>query len=160
MAKFNLVNLDEPNLLRDIYPYSEVPKIEFEKSLVTSSIPDDIWITDTTFRDGQQSMAPFKEEHIVELYKYMNKLGGNKGLIKQTELFLYTERDRKVVEKCKELGYEFPEITSWIRAKEEDFELVKQMEIKETGILTSVSDYHVYLKLKSNIQQCVTLKKE
>lgn len=150
MAKFNLVNLDEPNLLRDIYPYSEVPKIEFEKSLVTSSIPDDIWITDTTFRDGQQSMAPFKEEHIVELYKYMNKLGGNKGLIKQTELFLYTERDRKVVEKCKELGYEFPEITSWIRAKEEDFELVKQMEIKETGILTSVSDYHVYLKLKSN----------
>ena len=150
MAKFNLINLEEPNLLRDIYPYSEVPKIEFENSFVTAKLPEEIWITDTTFRDGQQSMAPFKEEDIVQLYKYMNKLGGKNGLIRQTELFLYTERDRKVVEKCKELGYKFPEITSWIRAKEEDFELVKQMEIKETGILTSVSDYHVYLKLKSN----------
>ena len=150
MAKFNLVNLDEPNLLRDIYPYSEVPKIEFENNLVTPKLPEDIWITDTTFRDGQQSMAPFKEEHIVELYKYMNKLGGKNGLIRQTEMFLYTERDRKVVEKCRELGYEFPEITSWIRAKEEDFQFVKDMEIKETGILTSVSDYHIYLKLKSN----------
>lgn len=150
MAKFNLINLEEPNLLRDIYPYSEVPKIEFENSFVTTKLPDDIWITDTTFRDGQQSMAPFKEEHIVELYKYMNKLGGKKGLIRQTEMFLYTERDRKVVEKCRELGYEFPQITSWIRAKEEDFQFVKDMGIKETGILTSVSDYHVYLKLKSN----------
>lgn len=150
MAKFNLVNIEEPNLLREIYPYSEVPKIEFENSFVTAKIPDDIWITDTTFRDGQQSMAPFKEEHIVELYKYMNKLGGKNGLIRQTEMFLYTERDRKVVEKCRELGYEFPEITSWIRANEEDFKIVKEMEIKETGILTSVSDYHIYLKLKSN----------
>ena len=51
-------------------------------------------------------------------------------------------------EKCLELGYEFPEITGWIRAVINDFALVKQFKLKETGILTSASDYHIYLKLK------------
>ena len=46
-----------------------------------------------------------------------------------------------------ELGYQFPEITSWIRASKKDFELVKQMGIKETGVLVSCSDYHIFHKL-------------
>jgi len=37
-----------------------------------------------------------------------------------------------------------PEITGWIRAVKEDFKLVKEMGLKETGILTSVSDYHIF----------------
>ncbi len=153
MKKYKLINLDEGNLLRNTFPYTEVPKIEFEKKTIVTDIPDDIWITDTTFRDGQQSMAPFKEEHIIRLYELMSKLGGENGLIKQTELFLYSERDRRVVEKCKELGLRFPEITSWIRANKADFDLVKQMELKETGILTSVSDYHIFLKLKKTREE-------
>lgn len=150
MGKFILQNLEEPNLLRNVFPYTEVPKIELEKTTVMPDLPKKIWITDTTFRDGQQSMAPFKVEHIVKLYQYLNKLGGKNGLIRQTEFFLYSDRDKKVVEKCKELDYKFPEITSWIRANKEDFKLVKQFELKETGILTSVSDYHIYMKLKKD----------
>lgn len=150
MEKFRLINVEKPNLLRDTFAYTTVPKIKIENKIVLPDVPEKIWITDTTFRDGQQSMAPFKQEHIVQLYKYLNELGGKNGLIRQTEFFLYSERDKKIVEECKNLGLEFPEITSWMRAKKEDFEIVKSMELKETGILTSVSDYHIYMKLKKD----------
>ncbi len=47
-----------------------------------------------------------------------------------------------------EKGYDFPQVTAWIRAKKEDFQLVKDLGIKETGILVSCSNYHVFKKLK------------
>ena len=74
----------------------------------------------------------------------MHKLGGPNGMIRQTEFFLYSDKDKKAVRKCQEKGYEFPKITSWIRANKNDFKLVKEMGIKETGILTSCSDYHIF----------------
>ena len=48
------------------------------------------------------------------------------------------------------LNHKYPEISSWIRAKNEDLQIVKSLGLSETGILTSVSDYHIYLKLKSD----------
>ena len=125
-----------------------MPKVAFNDRKVPMIVPEKWWITDTTFRDGQQSTAPFTVKQIVDLYKMMHRLGGPNGIIKATEFFLYSEKDREAVRKCQELGYEFPEITSWIRASDEDFELVKQMDIKETGILVSCSDYHIYKKMK------------
>ena len=38
-------------------------------------------------------------------------------------------------------------MTSWIRATDNDFQLVKEMGMKETGILVSCSDYHIFKKL-------------
>lgn len=137
----------EPELFRDVFDYESIPKIAFNFRQTPMDMPEEIWITDTTFRDGQQSTSPFSVEHIVDLYKLMNKLGGKKGIIRQSEFFLYTDKDRKAVEECMALGYEFPEVTSWIRANEKDFELVKQMNIKETGILVSCSDYHIFKKM-------------
>jgi len=31
-------------------------------------VPEEIWITDTTFRDGQQSRSPYKVEQIVKIF--------------------------------------------------------------------------------------------
>jgi isopropylmalate/homocitrate/citramalate synthase len=53
------------------------------------------------------------------------------------------------------LGYRYPEITGWIRAKKEDLKLVKEAGLKETGMLTSVSDYHIFLKLRKNRKQAM-----
>ena len=106
------------------------------------------WITDTTFRDGQQSRAPYSTEQIVTIYDYLHRLGGPNGMIRASEFFLYSKKDRDAVYKCMEKGYEFPEVTSWIRASKEDFKLVKEIGMKETGILVSCSDYHIFLKLK------------
>jgi len=145
--KYSLQDVPEANLYRDIYPYDEIPKVAFNHRHVPLDMPDEIWITDTTFRDGQQSRAPYTTENIVDIYKLLNRLGGEKGIIRQSEFFVYTKKDRLALEKCMELGYKFPEITTWIRAKKEDFALVADLGIKETGILVSCSDYHIFKKL-------------
>ena len=104
-------------------------------------------MTDTTFRDGQQSVSPFKPEQIEHLFKLESRLGGPKGLIRQSEFFLYTDRDREALERCQALGLKYPEITTWIRANEKDFQLVKAAGVRETGILVSCSDYHIFKKM-------------
>ena len=135
---YTLQNVSEPELFRGIYDYDEVPKVVFNDRKVPMNPAEEWWITDTTFRDGQQSTAPLTVKQITDLFKLQHKLGGKKGLIRASEFFLYSDKDKAAVRACQELGYDFPEITSWIRANEEDFKLVKQMGIKETGILLSL----------------------
>ncbi len=146
--KYSLQDVAEPNLQRDIYSYGTVPKVSFNHRRVPINMPEEIWITDTTLRDGQQSVEPYSVEQIVQIYKYLNKLGGPYGIIRQTEFFIYSKKDRTALEKCMELDLKFPEITSWIRASKEDFRLVKDLGLKETGVLVSCSDYHIFKKLK------------
>lgn len=153
--KYSLQNVKNPNLYRDMYSYDQVPKVAFNHRRVPMNMPDDIWITDTSFRDGQQSMAPYTVKQTVDLYKLLNKLGGPFGLIRQSEFFIYTKKDREAVEKCMSLGLKFPEITTWIRANKEDFKLVKSMGIKETGILVSCSDYHIFKKMNMTRAQAI-----
>ena len=153
--KYSLQDIKEPNLYRDMYNYDEVPKVVFNQRRVPMNMPEDIWITDTSFRDGQQSMAPYTVKQIVDLYQLLSKLGGPYGLIRQSEFFIYTKKDREAVEKCMELGLRFPEITTWIRAKKEDFQLVKELGIKETGVLVSCSDYHIFKKMQMTRRQAV-----
>ena len=148
VRSFKLIDSKEPQLYRGHFPYSEIPRIKFDGQITPVSPAKDIWITDTTFRDGQQARPPYTPDQIVDLFDLMHKLGGKKGLIRQSEFFLYSKRDRKAVEKCLDRHYKFPEVTGWIRANADDFNLVKEIGLKETGILTSVSDYHIYLKLK------------
>ena len=115
--EYSLQDVAEPHLYRLLYNYNEVPKIPFNHRHVPMHPPDEIWITDTTFRDGQQARAPYTVEQIVQLYKFLHELGGPKGIIRQCEFFLYSDKDRAAVDACRALGYEFPEITSWIRAR-------------------------------------------
>ncbi len=145
---YQLVDTQTPNAFRNLFPYEEIPKIAFNDRVVPHHMPDEIWITDTTFRDGQQSREPYTTEQIVTIFDYLHKLGGPKGKIKASEFFLYSKKDRDAVYKCMERGYEFPEVTSWIRASRKDFQLVKDLGMKETGILVSSSDYHIFYKMK------------
>lgn len=64
---YQLVDVDEPNTFRNLFPYEEIPKIAFNDRIVPHNMPDEIWITDTTFRDGQQSRAPYTTEQIVTI---------------------------------------------------------------------------------------------
>ncbi|MBQ6527103.1 MAG: 2-isopropylmalate synthase, partial [Clostridia bacterium] len=67
----------------------------------------------------------------------------------------YSAKDREAIRRCQELGYRFPEITTWIRATKEDFKLVKDLGIRETGILVSCSDYHIFKKMKLTRSQAL-----
>ena len=153
--RFSFQDVEKPQLFRDMFEYDSVPKIKFNHRVVPMRMPEEIWITDTTFRDGQQARTPFTVKQVVDLYKLLHKLGGPKGIIRQSEFFLYTDKDKKAIQACLDLGYEFPEVTAWIRATESDFDLVKQFGIKETGILVSCSDYHIFKKMKMNRKQAM-----
>lgn len=153
--RYSLQDIKEPNLYRDFYPYSEIPKIAFNHRRVPMGMPEEIWITDTSLRDGQQSVEPYSVKQIVDLYKLMSKLGGPYGIIRQTEFFVYSKKDREALEQCQALGLKFPEITTWIRANKEDFKLVKDLGIRETGILVSCSDYHIFKKLKKTRKEAM-----
>jgi isopropylmalate/homocitrate/citramalate synthase len=145
--KYRLLDIQEPNLIREVFPYSEVPRIDFDHKLLPIDPAEDVFITDTTFRDGQQARPPFTVKQIVDLFDLLHRLSGPNGVVRQTEFFLYSDRDRESLEKCLEKGYPYPEITGWVRANKKDLKLAKDMGLKETGILTSVSDYHIFLKL-------------
>ena len=152
---YTLQDIPEPHLYRYLFNYEEVPKIPFNQRQVPMRPPENIWITDSTFRDGQQAREPYTVKQIVDLFKYLHKLGGPNGIIRQTEFFLYSNKDKEAVQECIQLGYDFPEITGWIRAVKEDFYLVKEMGLKETGILASCSDYHIFKKLKMTRKQAM-----
>ena len=153
--KPSLQDVENPNLHRQVFTYGKIPKTAFNMRHVPMECPKDLYISDTTFRDGQQVMQPFDVKDIVELYKKLHRLGGKNGMIRQSEFFLYSDKDKEAVKKCLDLGYEFPEVTSWIRANEKDFELVKEFGIRETGILVSCSDYHIFKKMNMTRKQAM-----
>ena len=157
-----LVDANEPNLLEETFPYDLPPLMRFDGPGVESidgepvefdfvGVKDrEILITDTTFRDGQQARPPYTIDQMVRIYDLISRLGGPNGVIRQTEFFLYTKNDRETLERCRALGHRYPECTGWIRAVKGDFRLVKEAGLKETGMLTSSSDYHIFSKLKFN----------
>jgi isopropylmalate/homocitrate/citramalate synthase len=162
-----IIEVDEPNLLEDIFSYDQIPRITFESKIheeidgklvefdPLDLLKRDIHITDTTFRDGQQARPPYTVAQIVQLFDMLAKLSGPNGVIRQSEFFLYSDKDQEAVEKCRELGHPYPEITGWIRAEKGDFRLVKEVGLKETGMLTSSSDYHIFHKLNKTREKAL-----
>jgi len=152
---FQFRDVEEPNLFRNIFPYNEIPRLVFNYRIVPMNVPEKLYITDTTFRDGQQARSPYTVNEICKLFDLLHKLDNGSGIIKQSEFFVYSKKDREAIDKCLEKNYDYPEVTAWIRAKKEDFQLIKDIGIKETGILVSCSDYHIFKKLKMTRSQAI-----
>jgi isopropylmalate/homocitrate/citramalate synthase len=119
-------------------PYKEIPKVTFNHRHVPMVVPDEIWMTDTTFRDGQQSWFPYTLGQMLRIFDFLHKLDNESGVIRQTEFFIYSKRDREAVEKCLSKGYLYPEVTTWIRAKEEDFKLVRTGTLEYTKAIIDI----------------------
>ncbi|MDD4074701.1 MAG: 2-isopropylmalate synthase [Eubacteriales bacterium] len=152
---YTVQDVPEPNLFPDFFDYEQIPRVAFNQRLVPMHMPEEIFITDTTFRDGQQSREPFTPKQIAQIYTYLHRLSGPHGVVRQCEFFVYSEQDRRAIELCRLKGYKFPEITTWIRATEKDFDLVKELGVSETGILVSCSDYHIFKKLNMTRKQAM-----
>jgi len=145
--RLRLDNRETPELYRELFPYTKVSRVPFDDTIVMPRPAERMFITDTTFRDGQQARPPYTVKQIAHIFSLLHKLGGHSGLIRASEFFLYSDKDRRAVEACQNMDFRFPEVTGWIRANKNDLKLVKSMGLKETGMLTSVSDYHIHLKL-------------
>ena len=150
-----LDNRVEPELYRDVFPYTHVSRIEFDETFLVPRPADPMFITDTTFRDGQQARPPYTVKQIARIYDLLHKLGGKSGLIQASEFFMYSPKDRKAIEVCRSRGYRFPRVTGWIRANMDDLKIAHDMEFDEVGLLTSMSDYHIFLKLGKTREQAM-----
>jgi len=108
----DIVEVAEPQLLEDMFPYSLPPRILFDGNVLeeidgevvsfdpADMLARDIRITDTTFRDGQQSRPPYTVEQTRTLFEFLVRLSGPKGVIRQTEFFLYSDKDREACQAC------------------------------------------------------------
>ncbi|ALU11758.1 histone-lysine N-methyltransferase [Ignicoccus islandicus DSM 13165] len=152
---YEVIDAPKPELYKFMFPFKSAPRIFFDGIILHTELPKEIWITDTTFRDGQQAREPYTVEQMVQLYKYLHELSGPNCKVLTSEFFLYTEKDRKAVREIKNLGYNCPKVTAWIRANKEELKLVKEAGIEETGILSSISDYHIYFKFKSSRRKVI-----
>ena len=89
---YPLVSVKDPNLFREYFQYDEVPKVVFNRRIVPMEMPSEIWITDTTFRDGQQSRQPYTVEQMTHIFDLLHRLSGPKGIVRMSEFFLYTKK--------------------------------------------------------------------
>ncbi len=152
-----LEDREQPNLYRDLFPYTSICRTAFDDVLLSPRPAAQLRITDTTFRDGQQARPPYTVRQIARIFDLLHKLGGKSGLISASEFFIYSAKDRKAIDVCRSRGYRFPRITAWIRANKKDLQLAHDMEFDEVGMLTSVSDYHIFLKLGKTRQQAMDM---
>ena len=151
----SLQEREQPQLYRELFPYTSICRTTFDEVLLAPRPAEQMRITDTTFRDGQQARPPYTVKQVAKMFDFLHRMGGKTGLITASEFFLYSAKDRKCIDVCRARGYRFPRVTSWIRANKEDLKLARDMEFDETGMLTSVSDYHIYLKLGKTRRQAM-----
>ena len=110
-------------------------------------------ITDTTLRDGAQDphFALFPVDARLRYFDLLHELDNGTGTIEQIEVFIYQQRDIWALERLLEREYAFPQVTTWTRAIPKDIRDlvdVSRGSIKETGMLASSSDHHIFDKLK------------
>lgn len=147
--QYEPTEVERPQLFEEMFPYDNAPKMVFEENGVAIDLPDAIWVTDTTLRDGQQSMRAFSAAQSEQIFRFLHEIDNGTGIIRSAEFFVYSDNDREALERCQVLGYTFPEVTTWIRASKKDFDIIKDLGVKETGLLMSCSDYHIFKKLSS-----------
>ncbi|MEM9158460.1 MAG: pyruvate carboxyltransferase [Verrucomicrobiota bacterium] len=135
-----------PNYLENIYPKSDLPRYQWIKS--PHLIPSQVWLTETTHRDGQQGGLQLSAQTSIKIYDILCAFTSRSGLIRQAEFFVYSDSDRSALAACLERYQSGSPIepTTWIRASIKDVELIKSFSIAETGMLASCSDYHMFHK--------------
>lgn len=127
------------------WPYP--PGIGFDGFVVDPDLPSELYITDTTFRDGQQSFRALHVDEAVKIFEGLVRLDNGSGRILRSEFFLYTSRDRELVRAVRGLGHSYPKVIGWGRASIDDVRLVLDAGLDEMVMLMSISDIHIKYKL-------------
>ncbi|HLY32465.1 MAG TPA: hypothetical protein VKQ36_15680, partial [Ktedonobacterales bacterium] len=135
-----------PEYFVESFPRDAFPAYVFTER--PASLPVEVWTTETTHRDGQQGGLPLSTERSLAIYDILCRFTGASGAIRQAEFFVYRSSDRAALEGALERYRSGAPIepTTWIRATAKDVELIRQLGVRETGMLASASDYHTFHK--------------
>lgn len=137
-----------PEYFLDSFPREGFPRYVWTQR--PASLPDQVWTTETTHRDGQQGGLPLTVAQSLRIYDILCRFTGRSGAIRQAEFFVYRPSDRAALEAALERYRSGAPIepTTWIRATPKDVELIRALGVGETGMLASASDYHTFHKFK------------
>lgn len=137
---------EKPQCFLDSFPRDSFPAYVWEER--PTPLPDTVWTTETTHRDGQQGGLPLSVEDGLRIYDILCRFTRDSGAIRQAEFFVYRPSDRAALEGAQERyrGGAPIEPTTWIRATAKDVELIRRLGVRETGMLASASDYHTFHK--------------
>jgi 2-phosphinomethylmalic acid synthase len=138
----------EPEYFLESFPRDAFPNYVWTERPAT--MPESVWTTETTHRDGQQGGLPLSVEQSLKIYDILCRFTGDSGAIRQAEFFAYRPSDRAALEGSLERYRSGAPIepTTWIRATARDVELIRSLRVRETGMLASASDYHTFHKFK------------
>jgi len=137
-----------PEYFLDSFPRDAFP--QYQWTTRAPHLPQAAWTTETTHRDGQQGGLPLTTAQSLHIYDILCRFTGTSGAIRQAEFFVYHPSDRAALEGALERyqGGAPIEPTTWIRATAKDVALIRQLGVRETGMLASASDYHTFHKFK------------
>ena len=137
-----------PEYFEESFPPDSFPSYAWTDRPTT--LPDEAWTTETTHRDGQQGGLPLTTEQALRIFDILCDFTGDSGAIRQAEFFPYRPSDRAALEGALERRRSGAPIepTTWIRAKRSDVELIRELGVRETGMLASASDYHTFHKFR------------
>jgi isopropylmalate/homocitrate/citramalate synthase len=113
-----------------------------------ATFPSAAWTTETTHRDGQQGGLPLTTKQSVQIYDLLCRFTGRSGAIRQAEFFVYRKQDLDGFRAAQERHAAGAPIepTTWIRAAVKDVKLVQSLGVRESGLLASISHFHVFHK--------------
>jgi 2-phosphinomethylmalic acid synthase len=136
----------DPELFEASFPRDDFPRFVWTER--PPELPRAIWTTETTHRDGQQGGLPLTVEQGIRIYELMCEFTGTSGAVRQAEFFVYREADRRILDAALERWRDGAPVepTTWIRASARDAALVREIGVRETGMLASASDYHTFHK--------------
>src|SRR5919197_1447814 len=137
-----------PEYFLESFPRDRFP--HYQWTAPAAPLPRAAWTTETTHRDGQQGGLPLSTAQSLHIYDILSRFTGTSGAIRQAEFFVYHPSDRAALEGALERYQSGAPIepTTWIRATAKDVALIRQLGVRETGMLASASDYHTFHKFK------------
>lgn len=139
---------DTPEYFVDSFPREDFPRWVWAQRPAT--LPPTVWLSETTHRDGQQGGLPLTVERSCRIYDVLCEVTGQSGAIRQAEFFPYHKSDRDALIWALERYRSGAPIepTTWIRGNRDDVQEIRNIGIRETGLLCSASDYHTFHKFK------------
>ncbi|HEV2372278.1 MAG TPA: hypothetical protein VGS19_08920 [Streptosporangiaceae bacterium] len=137
-----------PEYFLDAFPRDAFPQWVWQDGQRPAALPDQVWLSETTHRDGQQGGLPLSLDTSRRIYDILCEVTGDSGVIRHAEFFPYRDSDREALRYALDRHADGAPIepTTWIRGRREDVMLIKEIGVRETGLLSSASDYHTFHK--------------
>lgn len=141
-----IIDPARPEYFAESFPPEDFPRYVWTDR--PSTLPAEVWTTETTHRDGQQGGLPLSTEQSLTIYDLLCRFTGRSGAVRQAEFFVYHASDRAALVGALDRHKSGAPIepTTWIRASKRDVALIKTLGVRETGMLASASDYHTFHK--------------